>query len=94
MTPVKLRVRDKQLKVYDENVVRDSVPIEDIACVVLAHPQLTVSLGLMKELFAENVLIVVCDETSIPTGSACPSTGITRGRGASSSKRKPIRNAR
>ncbi|MDD3590911.1 MAG: type II CRISPR-associated endonuclease Cas1 [Thermoguttaceae bacterium] len=75
LTPVKLRVRDKQLKVYDENVVRDSVPIEDIACVVLAHPQLTVSLGLMKELFAENVPIVVCDETSIPTGLCLPLYG-------------------
>ncbi len=75
LTPVKLRVRDKQLKVYDDGLVRDSVPIEDLACVVLAHPQLSVSIGLMKELFEENVPIVVCDDRSIPTGLCLPLYG-------------------
>ncbi|MBR6387868.1 MAG: type II CRISPR-associated endonuclease Cas1 [Thermoguttaceae bacterium] len=75
LTPVRLRVRDRQLKVLDGETVRDSVPIEDVAVVVLAHPQLSVSLELLRQLLDANVVIVVCDDRSVPNGICFPLYG-------------------
>lgn len=45
-----------------------SVPIEDIALVVLDHQQITISQGLLAKLMANNVAFVTCDHTHHPTG--------------------------
>ena len=71
LTPVKLRMRNRQLKVMDGETERDSVPIDDIAVVVLSHPQISVSLALLQQLFDADVAVVVCDQKSIP--NACRS---------------------
>ena len=75
LTPARLRVRDRQLKIFDGETLRDSVPIEDVAVVILAHPQLTVSAELLRQLLDANVVIVVCDDRSIPNGICFPLYG-------------------
>ena len=72
LTPVKLRMRNRQLKVMDGETERDSVPIDDIAVVVLSHPQISVSLALLQQLFDADVAVVVCDQKSIPNGLCLP----------------------
>ena len=75
LTPVKLRIREKQLQVYDEDAIRDSIPVEDVGCVLLAHSHMTFSLAVIRELMEANVPIVFCDERSVPAGMCLPFYG-------------------
>ncbi len=50
-------------------------PIEDLGLVVLDHPQITVSQGLLSALLANNVAIVTCDDRHHPAGLLLPLEG-------------------
>jgi CRISP-associated protein Cas1 len=55
--------------------VKHSVPIEDLGLVVLDHPQITISQGLLTELLENNVAIVTCDQRHHPAGLLLPLEG-------------------
>ncbi len=45
-----------------------TIPIEDIGVVILDHPQIVISQALMAKLLANNVAIITCDASHLPTG--------------------------
>jgi CRISP-associated protein Cas1 len=49
--------------------------IEDLGLVMLDHPQITVSQGLLASLLANNVAIVTCDDRHHPAGLLLPLEG-------------------
>ncbi|MBA3900108.1 MAG: type II CRISPR-associated endonuclease Cas1 [Bacteroidetes bacterium] len=52
-----------------------SIPIEDIAVVVLDHQRITISQALMAALLDNNVAIITCDDKHHPTGLMLPLCG-------------------
>jgi CRISPR-associated protein Cas1 len=44
------------------------VPVEDIGIIILEHPQITISHGLMAKLLANNAAVVTCDDKFHPSG--------------------------
>lgn len=45
-----------------------AVPVEDIGIIILDHPQITITSGLMARLLENNVGLVTCDSTHHPAG--------------------------
>ena len=52
-----------------------TIPIEDIAVVVLEDPQITISNSLMRKLLQNNVALITCDEKHMPVGTFLPLKG-------------------
>lgn len=75
--PVYLHIKDKQLKVVEPeyHTEKASIPIEDIACIILDHPQLTFTYSIISELIDQNVAIVNCDKNHMPSGLMLPLNG-------------------
>ena len=75
--PAYLRMKDRQLKVIDPetNSEKASVPIEDIAVLVLDHPQLTITHALMADIIDRNVALISCDSRHLPSGLMLPLDG-------------------
>ncbi|MBR5243041.1 MAG: type II CRISPR-associated endonuclease Cas1 [Thermoguttaceae bacterium] len=73
--PVKLRVRYRQLQISLDGRDVDAVPLDDVAVVLLAHPQLSLSLATLQGLTAAGATIVVCDAKSLPCGLCLPLVG-------------------
>lgn len=71
-SPGKLAVRNKQL-VYDgEGGVHRTFPIEDIGFVFLETGLMTITTSCLQALAAENVAVVVCDDTHTPSAQLIP----------------------
>jgi CRISPR-associated protein Cas1 len=65
--PAYLNVHQQQLLVrLKKDDEERTVPIEDIAFVVLEHPQITVSMPALQQLNANNVAVVFCNEKHMP----------------------------
>ncbi|TAJ02097.1 hypothetical protein DMA11_24515 [Marinilabiliaceae bacterium JC017] len=66
--PAHIRTHFEQLVVClkKENQER-SVPIEDIALVVLENPQITITLPALQKLNAANVAVICCNEKHHPS---------------------------
>ncbi len=73
--PVKLRVRYRQLQISLDGREVDAVPLDDVAVVLLSHPQLSLSLATLQGLTAAGASIVVCDAKSLPCGLCLPLVG-------------------
>jgi CRISPR-associated protein Cas1 len=75
--PAYLRMKDRQLKVIDPetNSEKASVPLEDIAVLILDHPQLTLTHALMADLIERNVALISCDSHHLPSGLMLPLDG-------------------
>ncbi len=66
--PYYLHCRLEQLEVCNKDGGDvSSIPIEDLAFVVLDHPQITFSQHLMHKLAGNNVAVVFCDERHLPS---------------------------
>ncbi len=75
--PAYLKLKDNQLKIEDvaTKEVKGSVPIEDLAFLVLDHYQITLSHQLIIALQQNNVAIISCDESHLPLGLMLPMNG-------------------
>lgn len=76
--PAYLKLKDKQLSIestVDGESKLASVPIEDIGMMVLDHPQITITSGLIQELQEENVSIITCDKKHLPQSLLLPLEG-------------------
>ena len=51
------------------------VPIEDVGLIMLDHPQITISQGLLSSLLDNNVAIVTCNDRHHPVGLLLPLEG-------------------
>ncbi len=68
--PAYLKTRDEQLVIQISNEPDDekSVPIEDIGLLIIDHPQITITQGLLAKCMENNVAVVTCDQTHHPAG--------------------------
>lgn len=75
--PAYLSHKDKQLVISfpDKNKDFRTVPIEDIGVVVLENQQITISHGCIAALLQNNVAVISCDSTHMPTGLILPLDG-------------------
>lgn len=75
--PAYLHKKDQQLKVIDPEtqLEKASIPLEDIAVVVLDHPQLTLTHALVADLTDRNAALVSCDSRHLPSGLMLPLDG-------------------
>lgn len=77
--PCYLSLKDNQLQIKMRNELDHVVtrPIEDIALVMMDHPQITISHNAIKELQANKVVIVSCDDRHMPHSIMLPMEGHT-----------------
>lgn len=75
--PAYLSYKNKQLVVSFPDKERDAhtVPVEDIGIVILDHQQITVTHSVMASLLADNVAVITCDTSHMPTGMLLPLDG-------------------
>jgi len=67
--PYHLHSRLEQLVVDNKETGETrTVPVEDVGFVVLEHPHITFSQGIMRLLLQHNVAVVFCNEKYLPTG--------------------------
>lgn len=74
--PTYLFAKDKQLCIANpDNEDYVVVPIEDIAIVILDHPRITITHGLIRGLQNNKVVIISCNEKHMPQGMMLPIDG-------------------
>jgi len=78
-SPCRLRVERKQL-VVDQERERDglfpvTVPLEDIAAVVVAHPQVSYTQAVLSELAERGAAFITCNRNRVPVGILLPLDG-------------------
>lgn len=77
--PAYLSTQLEQLRIVYPGFDKDikSVPIEDVGLVMLEHPQITFTHGLVDRLLANKVVIITCDGKHMPSGLILPMVGHT-----------------
>lgn len=70
--PARLTVKNSQLLLEQEAGLSATVPLEDIAVVVLETPQATITSALLAEFAAHDVAVITCDATHHPNGVLLP----------------------
>lgn len=75
--PAFLHKKDQQLKVIDPDTKEEkgSIPLEDIAVVVMDHPQITLTHSLIADLTDRNAALISCDTRHLPSGLMLPLDG-------------------
>ena len=75
--PSYLKLKLKQLVVQEPETkeIKGTVPIEDIALLMLDHYQITISNQLLIKLQGNNVAVISCDEHHLPFGMMLPMYG-------------------
>jgi CRISPR-associated protein Cas1 len=75
--PSYLKLKDLQLVVQEPKTkeVKGTVPIEDVALLMLDHYQITISNQLIVKLQGNNVAIITCDANHLPFGLMLPLYG-------------------
>lgn len=68
--PAYLCTKHQQLVVSYPNPEQNTktVPIEDIGYVVLEHPQITITTGLLQKLTENKTAVITCDKQHLPSG--------------------------
>jgi CRISP-associated protein Cas1 len=73
--PSYVHLADKQLVVKQKIAGMEnerSIPVEDIGLVILDHPQITTTQGIIAALLKNNACIVYCDEKHMPSSFMLP----------------------
>ncbi len=72
-----LKVKNRQLVIVnpENREIKGTVPIEDMALLMLDHPQITLSSLLIDQLMKNTVAVVHCDSRHIPNGLLLPLAG-------------------
>lgn len=73
----RLFIKDRQLVFSAKSGVEHSVPVEDIALVVLENQHVSVTAYALDALVREGVAIIVCDGSHMPSGQMLPFVGHT-----------------
>ena len=67
--PVYLSINLDQLIVQIPDIdKKSSIPVEDIGVVLLDHPRITITHGVIKRLLENKVALISCDESHMPSG--------------------------
>ncbi|MBI1320454.1 MAG: type II CRISPR-associated endonuclease Cas1 [Candidatus Hydrogenedens sp.] len=70
-----LSIKHGQLVVKRESVEPVTVPMEDVAVVVVSHPGITYTQAVLSELAAQGGIFVVCDGRRLPSAMLLPLEG-------------------
>lgn len=75
--PAYLSTKNQQLIVNfpKENKKEKSIPIEDLGFVILEHPQITTTSGLLTKLIQNKTAVITCDRQHLPNGFLQPLVG-------------------
>ncbi len=75
--PAYLSTKNEQLVVNfpEEEKPSANIPIEDLGFVVLEHPQITITNGLMTKLIQNKTAVISCDKQHLPCSFLQPLTG-------------------
>ncbi len=68
----RLRVEHRQLIIHLEEDRTRSIPIEDIAVLIVAHPQVTYTQAVLSDLIGMGGVFVTCDAKRMPNGMLLP----------------------
>lgn len=74
-SPARLSVRNRLLVVARGDEPPVTIPLAELAVVVVAHPQVTLTQAALAELSAQGGCLVVCDERRLPAGMLLPLVG-------------------
>lgn len=74
-TPARLRSRDGLLVLEFEERPAVTVPLKEVAAVIVTHPQITCSKAVMAGLMEAGGVLIACDESSMPIGMMLPLVG-------------------
>lgn len=74
--PARLRVKDDQLAITQEETI--SLPLEDIAVLVLESHEVLLSAALLNRLAELDVMLLVCDARHLPSMAGVPFAGHSR----------------
>lgn len=77
--PAYLSTKNEQLVVNfpEEDKREATIPIEDLGYVVLEHPQITITNGLIRKLVQNKTAIITCDQQHLPCSILQPLIGHT-----------------
>lgn len=70
-------IETSKLSKPEKKIFRQSIPIEDIAYVVLDHSRITLTQTVLSELLLNKAAVIVCDAHHLPTGLFLPMVGNT-----------------
>lgn len=70
--PVRLRSRLKQLIVHPDDGPPVSIPFEEVAVILVSHPQVTFSQSVLEELSRNGGVLVACNRKSLPVAMLVP----------------------
>lgn len=76
--PAYLSTKNEQLVVSfreSENKPDKTIPIEDLGYIILEHPQITITAGLIRKLVDNNTALITCNQQHMPTGFLQPLQG-------------------
>lgn len=75
--PAYLSTKNQQLMVsFPEQDKKEVIlPIEDLGFVVLEHPQITITSGLLTKLIQNKTAVITCDQQHLPNGFLQPLVG-------------------
>ena len=67
-SPLKISVKDEQLLITlrDNDKPTSTVPIEDLAHVVIENQQVSITIPALNALIRQNVGVIICDDKSMP----------------------------
>lgn len=71
-SPARLRVRHKQLVIDRDGQTIAVVPLDELAVLVVAHPQVTYSQAVLADLLAAGGVFIACDARRQPAGMMAP----------------------
>jgi len=71
-TPAKLSYRYRQLVIRREEAEPTSVPMEDIAAVIVSHPQISFTQAVLAGLSEAGAVFISCDQRHLPVAMAVP----------------------
>ncbi|MCG3153205.1 MAG: CRISPR-associated endonuclease Cas1 [bacterium] len=74
-TPCKVGARNSLLVLSAQDAPDLTIPLEDLAAVVAAHPQISFSHPALSALASHQVALIVCDSKYLPSGMFLPLEG-------------------
>jgi CRISPR-associated protein Cas1 len=75
--PAYLSTKNKQLVVTfpEQEKATKQIPIEDLGYIVLEHPQITITNGLLQKFVQNKTAVITCDKQHLPCGFLQPLVG-------------------
>src|SRR5438105_4046901 len=71
-SPARLSVQNENLVIQRENQNETTMPLGDVAALVLSHPQISASLATFAGLASRGAIVTICDSRHMPAAMLMP----------------------